>query len=203
MIFFKKHLTSKIVLQKTSKNFVWCQIDKSLVGTDKHLYLCGAYIPPENSHHYSNDLFEELENDISHFRSKGKIMLLGDLNARTGKSNDYITADGNHFLCSGILEEQAAFAETRNNLDNNINNHGKFILEICKNFDIRILNGRFRGDSLGNFTYHGRNGNSTIDYIFCDQMLFNNVEYFIVKQPTYLSDHSQIVVWIKTPSLYI
>ena len=34
-------------------------------------------------------------------------------------------------------------------------------------------------------------------------MLFHNVVYVIVKQPTYLSDHiSQIIVWIKT-SFYI
>ena len=83
-----------------------------------------------------------------------------------GNQNDCINADDNHFLCSGILEEQAAFAEVCNNLDNNINIHGKFILEICKNFDLRILNGHFRGNSLGNFTYHGRKANSTIDFIF-------------------------------------
>ena len=46
-------------------------------------------------------------------------MLLGDLNARSRKSNDYIASDGNHFLCSDILQEPVLFTETRSNFDNN------------------------------------------------------------------------------------
>ena len=55
------------------------------MGTEKHVFLCGAYIPPINSKYYNSELFEELENDISEFSSMGQIVLLGDLNARTGK----------------------------------------------------------------------------------------------------------------------
>ena len=53
-----------------------------------------------------------------------------------------------------------------------------------------------KGDSLGNVTFHGRNGVSTVDYIVCDQVLFQNIEFFIVKPPTSISDHSQIVTWL-------
>ena len=61
---------------------------------------------------------------------------------------------------------------------------------------MRILNGRTKGDSLGRATFHGSNGISVVDYIICDQELFQKVEHFIVKPPTYLSDHSQIITWI-------
>ena len=84
----------------------------------------------------------------------------------------------------------------RNNCDNILNNHGKLLLQICKNCDLLILNGRKKGDSLGNVTFHGRNGVSTVDYIVCDQVLFQNIEFFIVKPPTSISDHSQIVTWL-------
>ena len=30
----------------------------------KDLYICGLYIPPNNSNYYYPELFEELENDI-------------------------------------------------------------------------------------------------------------------------------------------
>jgi hypothetical protein len=40
-----------------------------------------------------------------------------------------------------------------------------------------------------------KNGTSVIDYIICDQDTFQRVNNFIVKPPTYLSDHSQIVAW--------
>ena len=51
---------------------------------------------------------------------------------------------------------------------------------------------------LGNIPFHGRLGVSVVDYIICDQTRLQNVEYFIVKGPTYLSDHSQIAAWINT-----
>ena len=94
-------------------------------------------------------------------------------------------------------------SERRNNLDNNVNNHGKNVLNFCKQFDIRIVNGRFRGDSLGNFTFNSKNGDSTLDYIICDQSLFNSFEFFTVKPSTHLSDHNQIILWTKIASFTI
>ncbi|CAB4019870.1 Hypothetical predicted protein [Paramuricea clavata] len=63
---------------------------------------------------------------------------------------------------------------------------------------MRILNGRTLGDSFGKPTSHHKNGTSVVDYIICDQELTQTIENFIVKPPTYLSDHSQIVTWMKT-----
>ena len=58
------------------------------------------------------------------------------------------------------------------------------------------MNGRVNGDTLGRPTFHGRNGTSVIDYIICDQSTFLNITGFVVKQPSYLSDHSAIVAWL-------
>ena len=75
-------------------------------------------------------------------------------------------------------------------------NHGKRLLELCRSADLRILNGRVSGDSLGKATFHGRNGTSVVDYSICDQDLFQHVANFIVKEPSCLSDHSPIVTWL-------
>ena len=75
----------------------------------------------------------------------------------------------------------------------------KKLLEICKHFDLRILNGRVRGDSMGSNVSWKKNGVSTIDYIICDQKLYEKLKFFMVKQPTYLSDHSQITAWFSIP----
>ena len=72
----------------------------------------------------------------------------------------------------------------------------KKLLDICKNLDLRIVDGRVNGDTLGRPTFHGKNGTSVIDYIICDQSTFLNITGFIVKQPSYLSDHSAIVAWL-------
>ena len=36
----------------------------------------------------------------------------------------------------------------RNNCDNILNSHRKIVLQICKSFDLRILNGRKKGDNF-------------------------------------------------------
>ena len=61
---------------------------------------------------------------------------------------------------------------------------------------MKILNGHTKDDSLGRATFHGVNGISVIDYIICDQELLENINYFVVKPQTYLSNHSQIITWL-------
>ena len=38
------------------------------------------------------------------------------------------------------------------------------------------------------------NGASTVDYALADVDLINNINFFQVSEPTYLSDHAQIAV---------
>ena len=190
MIFVKNSIASYISVQKSSKNFIWCQIDKRLSGSENHIYFCGAYIHSINSKYFSPEIFEELENDIAEFQSRGAALLSGDFNSRTGKHEDYIPDDSDNFFDYSV--ENPLVLKQRNNYDV-VNNHGKNLLEICKNFDLRILNGRIRGDSFGNVTIHSKLGVSIVDYFICDQSIFKLVDHFIVRSPTYLSDHSQLV----------
>jgi hypothetical protein len=72
---FEKYVS----IAKNSKNFLWCKISKDLLNTDSDLFLCGTYIPPEKSPYFDNELFDELENYLIAFASKGNTMILGDL----------------------------------------------------------------------------------------------------------------------------
>ena len=49
------------------------------------------------------------------------------------------------------------------------------------NADLRILNGRVSGDSLGGAKFHGKAGISVVDHAICDQTLFSHILNFIVK----------------------
>ena len=175
-------------------NLLGKKVSKNLLSTDTDLFICGVYVPPEKSSYFDEHVFEELENDITYFNSKGNTMILGDFNARTNTLADFVPKDGNQFI--NDVSETSLHPKIRQNFDTTINNHGKHLINICKNTDLRILNGRTKGDSLGRPTFHGKNGISSIDYIICDQETFQNVNHFIVKQPTYLSDHSQLIAWI-------
>ena len=75
---FKSRFQNEVTLVKNSNNVLWCKIIKEVWGCAKDVYICGLYIPPQNSPHFSSDMFEKLENDIVNFRSKGYVLLSGD-----------------------------------------------------------------------------------------------------------------------------
>ncbi|CAB4018460.1 Hypothetical predicted protein [Paramuricea clavata] len=195
-VLFKKELETFLSIEKQTKNFLWCRIDRTILNQTKDLFVCGVYIPPEMSPYFDDEIFEELENDILNFSKKGNIMLLGDFNARTSNLKDFVSKEGNTFI--NDISETSFEPKIRESFDNSTNQHGKSLIEICKNCNMRILNGRTLGDSFGKPTSHHKNGTSVVDYIICDQELTQTIENFIVKPPTYLSDHSQIVTWIRT-----
>ena len=120
---------------------------------------------------------------------------MGDLNARTRKYSDSVCKQGNNL----ITNDQSEFSlcpTQRNSFANELNSHGKRLLEICISANFRILNGRVSGDSLGRVTFHGKNGVSVVDFAVYDQDLLSQVANFVVKDPLHLSDHSAITTWL-------
>lgn len=84
-LIYKSKFDDWISIQKSSPNFLWFKIKNQCSKTEKDLYACGTYIPPQNSCYFLTDLFGELENDVERFCSLGSILNMGDFNGRTGK----------------------------------------------------------------------------------------------------------------------
>ena len=62
--------------------------------------------------------------------------MLGDLNARTNKLKGFVSnKESDHNSDSSFQPPE------RQNFDPATNNHGKELIDICKNTDMRILNG--------------------------------------------------------------
>ena len=78
-----------------------------------------------------------------------------------------------------------------------MNFHGKSLLNLCISSGLRILNGRYLGDSLGYHTCFTPNGCSTVDYGIVSKCLLSSVKYFCTLDPSYLSDHVQIYFTLK------
>ena len=73
---------------------------------------------------------------------------------------------------------------------------GKTLMNILIGKDLRILNGRTIGDSLGNFTTF-KNGNVSVnDYGIVSGNIMDTVEFFFVLPQSFYSDHSEIVLTI-------
>ena len=85
----------------------------------------------------------------------------------------------------------------RNNNDDQIKDHVKILLDICKTCNLHILNGWTKGESFGKITYPSSLGISTIDYIIVSDDFTNSISQW--NNPQYFSYHSQIVCWINIP----
>ena len=144
------------------------------------------------------------------------MLVCGDFNARTGGLSDQITSSYqiSHDSVRVSFEHPSVLlfcfsdcplpqnyipdqTKSRNQLDTKSNLHGKLLTDICKSHNLRILNGRFLGDSLGYFTFFNSNGCSTVDYMLASNEIFHQTEYFSVSSPSELSYHSLIHVSIR------
>ena len=74
-------------LVENTEGFLWFKLDKNFFQTDNDIFLCGAYIRPKNTTKNilaKTDYFGNFEKAILKYKEKGNILILGDLNARTG-----------------------------------------------------------------------------------------------------------------------
>ena len=126
-LLFKDKFKNDFTMIQKSNNSLWCKLSKEIWGCTKDVYVCGLYIPPQNSPHFNSDIFDQLESDIVKFMSKGNVILLGDFNARTGKYFDSVSKDGND-LIENDRSENSLHPPNRNSFDNVKNNHGKTII---------------------------------------------------------------------------
>ncbi len=104
-------------------------------------------------------------------------MLIRDFNARTGVLCDFITIEDAVAINSGIELADNDFFNTkcdleklgittdRHNADTCTNNRGYRLIEMCKNLDVKIVNGRVGSDhGTGAFTCQTASGQSVVDY---------------------------------------
>ena len=101
-----------------------------------------VYIPPENSKYSTSTLFDDIEREIvdASFKSDN-IILLGDLNARTG------SLDLPNFDQWNELKDIPTHVPTSEitkciSKDVTVNSFGRKLIALCSNLNLYILNGR-------------------------------------------------------------
>ena len=202
---FIKNTISKGVqfLDTRNKNSekCWIKLQKDELGLTNDIYICFAYISPNNSSfskRQDTDAFQNIMADINKYVNKGKIMLLGDFNARTYNICENIIDDNDSFI--PLPDDYVADVNIipRVSQDMIINEYGKELLEICTSCQLRILNGRKFGDLSGKYTCHKYNGSSVVDYCIVSDSMYSEITHFKVHPwLPLLSDHSMITVSIK------
>ena len=95
----------------------------------------------------------------------------------------------------------------RNNRDvYGVDAQGQRLLNLCKNSQIRLMNGRTIGDRMGNFTRFPlsiRESPSTLDYMATDTSIMGKIKYFSILHHLGLSDHDCLLECINTKGLIV
>ena len=186
------------------------QIKRRFFGLINDIFICFAYCTPANSSVLNSDympadIYEDLTNKLAQCLPKGDIILLGDMNARSQTLPDYIVNDDNEHIPvpPPDLYEADMEIRTRFNMDTGTNSYGAKFLTLCKSLPLRILNGRFLGDLLGNYTCITPRGASAVDYAAVSPILLKQIRYFLVSDPClHLSDHTPIELCLSVRTSY-
>ena len=181
-----KALKIEEINSKRSPHYIW--IKASLRG--KKCALCFVYNPPENSLYRDDQLFKKLENDLLEIYAEGDIqfhILMGDWNARCGELLDF--EEGKDVI------DSASEPGERQNADKIINKTGISLINFCILLGLRIVNGRTRGDSSGNFTYLSKAGASVVDFCLVSSDSMRMVDNFSVIDRVESSHHPIVLIW--------
>ena len=193
-IFAKDSIAKKLELFKTSNNdVIWIKLDKKHHELSNDVYIGSVYVSGENNTKSINDKIKNLSDDIELIKKKkGDIIFQGDFDARTSNTNDFVDYD-KHDVTSEVDIIEHPDLPPRSSADLVTNANGKEVLDLCKTYNLCIINGRKTGDHLGNFTSFQPGGNSIIDYTITSQNLFPNVLTFEVGEfLPWISDHCPI-----------
>ena len=95
---------------------IWFEIDKNLFyNLHTNLKVCSIYSPPESSNYYSDDIWEDLSNDLLNTTTENTpFLLLGDINIRSGNISEFTQPDNININC---LPSRCVKETQRNNCD--------------------------------------------------------------------------------------
>ena len=129
----------------------------------------------------------ELQNEILARCSTGRVVLCVDFNSRTAEIRD--------MNLDGKLTISPLFNETRSNRDQTVNTYGRKLIDLCRDNDMLILNGRTRRDEThknDGFTCICHNGGSVVDYVISHVEAIASLSNFKVVEKLMESDHTPL-----------
>ena len=192
---------TEVVKNEQNSDYLICRLDKDFFNLTSDLFIINVYVKPYNSsastlENNGLDTIKLIESTINDLREHGEILLCGDFNARIGRQAGMIECDTNEFIPLPVDYEPDEYLP-RNSEDNTSNTYGTHFLNLIKNNQLTILNGRTIGDFQGKFTSVQRNGCSVIDYIAVTKKNKLQINYFKVLDFTEHSDHKPLSVELR------
>ena len=95
---------------------------------------------------------------------------MGDYNSRTGNLCEFVAG-----------HSDPVSVNTRRNSDKKVDVYGRNLVQMCKELDLRIVNGSYGSDAqVGDFTCRKPTGNSCVDYCIMSSCLLPSISNFSV-----------------------
>ena len=196
IVLVKKNVSDLLHIEHIAHNFnniICLKMNFSNISTQiNDTFFISAYLPPQGSAFYQFSSIEhgfcQLEDFLSYLYSNYanfEIILSGDLNARIKDIQpvsecDYLT----RFIDNTSLLDHTDYVN-RKSKDLVLNTYGKYLYELCHNYDLYILNGFCKSDLVGNFTFTSPNGQSVIDYFIVTQNILQcDIDLTIIADAT-------------------
>ena len=213
-IFIRRELTEGIEIKKCINDVVvWVKLIGKFFGTVRDIYIAIAYIVPEGSTHAHRDAFALLHNDIAAIPQGAEILLCGDYNAHTNIENDYMIESltgtngeleklfcddytGRYELICKLSERKMLqrFSQDSKRVDN----HGRFLLKLCKAAGLLIPNGRVGQDrGIGACIRVNQTSATLVDYVIASPGLIGLINDFEISKKFPEFDHLAISFRIK------
>ena len=195
LLLIKKNIRKGIkVINTADPDILGITVKKEFFNLPQDTVVWFVYASPANSPYNKGkeNIFYRLE--ILMAMHGNHQIIMGDLNGRTSKDDDFIQEKyETHSPMRDIEAYEFDTPTTRRNADPSPSDaHGKMILNICKNLQLRILNGRTPGDRWGvptRYPVNRKERPSVIDYGICSTKLQHKINSFHVLPYTILSDH--------------
>ncbi len=171
--------------QSTDGTRLWLQFQRSGVAPLFLAILAVMYAPPKRSPYANEGLFDNIAVEVGMIQDLGgSILLIGDFNARTSATDDYV--DYRYFAdhMPDMLPLGNGFSEVlpeRHNSDKGGLKgwHNKF-LDLCSSSGLFILNGRITCDESGECTCFANGGSSLVNYMVASPALFDCATSLVV-----------------------
>ena len=170
-----------------NEDTIWVKVKKEATGEERDIFIGTCYFNPQRTNNKDSQQMSNLTENILFLKSKGHIIINGDLNARTGNLPDTILSDKYDEDFNICVNDNTL---NRISQDKKVNQRGNELLDLCKSLDLNILNGRKTGDPFGKYTCFNWNGSSVVDYLLTSDSLFSQMSSFKVGDfLPWLSDH--------------
>lgn len=191
-------------LNTRSKCVLWVSFGYSK--NDVVLIVGSVYIPGDGSKFADKNDYNIISEDITAFYSKYEcpFLLLGDFNSRTGKLCDFYNPQKNGATSQAKIDlDLQGIITERFNCDKKVDTYGRNLINMCRDLNLKIVNGRFGSDGgKGEFTCHKPTGKSVVDYAILSDYFMPYISNFCIEAyDCCLSDvHAPICVDIKIGS---